>query len=879
MDGIESVKLRHKIGEDYILVEPNQDLAQYMKGLEIKFDCFKCNRENQTTSPYHSDAYNTHNCIYCNQIHYIFLFKLGREKGYTLIVSKKISSELIEYCQPDDGFIDPRVYLMPNTPPYYISYDISQSEYDQMFREVQIDIAKKRNAELMLSVFSKTGDPIMNAESLIVLGNNLRETGKYQEAIEAFKQAIILESNNAIAYYNLGTAYGNLNRHQEAIEAYKQALNINPNLAEAYCNLGNAYGRLNRHQEAIEAYKQALNINPNLAEAYYNLGTAYGNLNRNQEAVEAYKQCIRIDPDIAMAYCNLGVVYSDLGYHQEAVEAYKQALNINPNDALACCNLGTAYGRLRFYHLAIEAFKQAIQIKPDYANAHFNLGITYAGLGHYQEATEAYKQAIRINPNDSNIRKFLDEAIKLASSQQSSSQSSSTATTSRPSQTSSSSSSSRSPSESIRTIKLGDKCPYCGGEIEPYKTVPRGKCKACGERVEFTQSISSSQSGDEANAKIWFDKGNALAEQGRYQEATEAFIQAIMIKPDYAEAYLNLGTSYLILGRYHSQEAIEAFIQAIQIKPDYAAAYLNLGTTYGVLGRYQESIEACKQAIIIEPDYTEAYYSLGVTYRALGHYQEAIEACKQAINIEPNNDKVYSSLGIAYFMLGRYQEAIEAYKQAIRINPNDSNIRKCLDDASKLASSQQSSSQSSSTATTSRLSQTSSSSSSSRSSSEPTMRTINRGDPCPYCGGEINPFVVSPYTDEPGKCKSCGRWVQFSKSSSGSSSSSSSNSSGTWGPSSSSTSSSSPSTSSSNSGGCFIATEVYGDNSVYGVLVLRSWRDRCLSNSIIGRRFIRFYYKNSPSVVLWIKNKPNVKNVIKSILDLFIKLCLRKYAR
>jgi len=63
-----------------------------------------------------------------------------------------------------------------------------------------------------------------------------------------------------------------LGRYQDAIEAFKQAIRIKPDDAKATpIILVIAYNRLGRHQEAIEAYKQAIKVKPDYAEAHYNL--------------------------------------------------------------------------------------------------------------------------------------------------------------------------------------------------------------------------------------------------------------------------------------------------------------------------------------------------------------------------------------------------------------------------------------------------------------------------------------------------------------------------------------------------------------------------------------------------------------------------------
>lgn len=71
--------------------------------------------------------------------------------------------------------------------------------------------------------------------------------------------------------------------------------------------------------------------------------------------------------------------------------------------------------------------------------------------------------------------------------------------------------------------------------------------------------------------------------------------------------------------------------------------------------------------------------------------------------------------------------------------------------------------------------------------------------------------------------------------------------------------------------GCFIATMVYGDYDHHQVLILRDFRDDFLANYNLGNKFIKFYYKYSPSCVDTMKNWNVVNLIIKKILNLFIK--------
>ncbi len=231
------------------------------------------------------------------------------------------------------------------------------------------------------------------------LGVACDKLSRWQDEIEAYKQAIKIKPNYAKAYYNLGISYEDLGRYPDAVEAYKQAIQIKPDYAEAYINLGVTYCKLGRYQDATEACKKALTIKPNYAEAYINFGVIYYKLGRYQDAIEAYKQTIKIKPDYAEAYYNLGVSYENISRYQDAADAYKQAIRIKPNYAEAYINLGIACYKLDRYQDAADAYKQAIRIKPDFAMAYFNLGIACYKLDRYQDAVEAYKQAIKIKPD------------------------------------------------------------------------------------------------------------------------------------------------------------------------------------------------------------------------------------------------------------------------------------------------------------------------------------------------------------------------------------------------------------------------------------------------------------------------------------------------
>lgn len=72
--------------------------------------------------------------------------------------------------------------------------------------------------------------------------------------------------------------------------------------------------------------------------------------------------------------------------------------------------------------------------------------------------------------------------------------------------------------------------------------------------------------------------------------------------------------------------------------------------------------------------------------------------------------------------------------------------------------------------------------------------------------------------------------------------------------------------------GCYIATMAYGDYDHPQVMELRKFRDEFLNKSVLGRSFIRFYYKHSLVLVQRLKDKTKTNDIIRKLLDQFIKI-------
>ena len=101
------------------------------------------------------------------------------------------------------------------------------------------------------------------AENLLLQGNGLLDTHRYQEALGVYNQVIAIKTDSAETWVNRGNALIALQQYPEAVESYDKAIAIRPNKDEAWYNRGNALTALRNYEEAVRSYDEAIAIHSN----------------------------------------------------------------------------------------------------------------------------------------------------------------------------------------------------------------------------------------------------------------------------------------------------------------------------------------------------------------------------------------------------------------------------------------------------------------------------------------------------------------------------------------------------------------------------------------------------------------------------------------
>ena len=156
--------------------------------------------------------------------------------------------------------------------------------------------------------------------------------------------------------------------------------------------------------------------------------------------------------------------------------------------------------------------------------------------------------------------------------------------------------------------------------IEAYKLQRDGKIP---DAIEKWRAIANTAMGvnNDLVARSFFSIGYLHSEQNETDKALSAYDEAIILTPNFAEAYINRGSAKRALGNH--EEAITDFNEVIRLNPNSASAYTYRGVSKNVLGKHQEAIIDHDEAIRLKPDFFKAYINRGSAKRSMGQMGEA----------------------------------------------------------------------------------------------------------------------------------------------------------------------------------------------------------------------------------------------------------------
>ncbi|MBZ5627476.1 MAG: protein kinase [Acidobacteriia bacterium] len=238
----------------------------------------------------------------------------------------------------------------------------------------------------------------------------LRDPSQVNNATLACERALAIDPKLSQAHICLGTAYTNTGRYDDAIQQFRQAVASESTNDDAVRGLGVAFEKAKRFAEAENTFRAAIRLRPHYWANYNLLGAFYWRRGRYDEAAKVFQQVIQIAPDNYRGYNNLAGVHIMQGKYAEAIPLLERCVAIRPNPS-GFANLGSAYFFLRRFDEAVRVFSRAVQLNAKDFELRGNLAdAQYWAPSQRRAAMESYRQAIQlaqprlqVNAKDTNV--------------------------------------------------------------------------------------------------------------------------------------------------------------------------------------------------------------------------------------------------------------------------------------------------------------------------------------------------------------------------------------------------------------------------------------------------------------------------------------------
>jgi len=137
----------------------------------------------------------------------------------------------------------------------------------------------------------------------------------------------------------LGIGYYYLGRYDEAMQEYREAVRLKPGFIEAYYNMALVHNTKKEYQEAINMYVKALGLSvfnaTQQARAYNEIGINHAELGNHGQAITAFASAVKHEPESVEYRNNYAFALSTAGNHDEAMRQYRKVLQLDPANAYA----------------------------------------------------------------------------------------------------------------------------------------------------------------------------------------------------------------------------------------------------------------------------------------------------------------------------------------------------------------------------------------------------------------------------------------------------------------------------------------------------------------------------------------------------------------
>jgi tetratricopeptide (TPR) repeat protein len=160
------------------------------------------------------------------------------------------------------------------------------------------------------------------------------------------------------------------------------------------------------------------------------------------------------------------------------------------------------------------------------------------------------------------------------------------------------------------------------------------------------------------------------------RKAIRHFEHAISLDPGFAEAWVGLADSYVVLPYYSlvpAGEALpkarEAALRALALRPELGPAHATLAYALMVDLQWTKAEAEFRRALELSPDDATAHKWFADLLMMTGRSNAALRELRRAIQLDPLSASIWSIMGEWHWFEGQFDEAMAQYRKALELTP------------------------------------------------------------------------------------------------------------------------------------------------------------------------------------------------------------------
>jgi tetratricopeptide (TPR) repeat protein len=176
---------------------------------------------------------------------------------------------------------------------------------------------------------------------------------------------------------------------------------------------------------------------------------------------------------------------------------------------------------------------------------------------------------------------------------------------------------------------------------------------------------------DAGNAKTHLAIGNIHLEAGRHDLAREHLERAVLLLPESADAWNDLGSLEMAVKNYPA--ALRDFKMAIGIHPD-SFSLVGAGQAYAALADVPAAEEMFRRALEKNERDAEAANQMGLLLSRQNRNDEARRYFERAIAAQRDHASAINNLGVLYMQMNKVDDALAAFRYGIEVAPDNETL-------------------------------------------------------------------------------------------------------------------------------------------------------------------------------------------------------------